>query len=259
VTQALHAEWTKLRTVPTTIWLLLGAVVLSAAVSAGVAATAHVDVSGAEQQDLVRLSLTGIDLGQVVIVVLAIIVVTEEFGTGMIGVSLTAVPRRPFLFMAKFANLALLTLVAGSATVIGCLLAGRVILPGRGLDAAHGYAVISLSHGSTLRAAFGSVVYLVLIALMSLGIAFALRDTAVSIGVVLGLLYVLPVLAQLVADPTWHRRLLQIAPFIAGLAIQSTTHPDGLPIGPWAGLGDVAIWASIALLIGGVLLCVRDA
>jgi hypothetical protein len=40
-----------------------------------------------------------------------------------------------------------------------------------------------------LRAAAGSVLYLVLIALLALGVATAIRDTGVSIGAVLALLY----------------------------------------------------------------------
>jgi ABC-2 type transport system permease protein len=32
-----------------------------------------------------------------------------------------------------------------------------------------------------------------------------------------------------------------------------------LPIGPWAGLGVLAVWADLALAIGDLLLEVRDA
>ena len=110
---------------------------------------------------------------------------------------------------------------------------------------------MSISHGPTLRAAVGSVLYLVLIALLSLGVATAIRDTAVSIGVVLGLLYLPPILAQAVTDPL-RRHLQQIAPMTAGLAIQATTNLHSLPITPWAGLGVLAAWATAALLAGGL-------
>ena len=162
------------------------------------------------------------------------------------------------LLAAKAANVAGLTLVAGVLAVAGCLLAGRLLLPAAGLDPAHGYALVSISHGPTLRAAVGSVLYLVLIALLSLGVATAIRDTAVSIGAVLGLLYLPPLLAQAVADPL-RRHLQQIAPMTAGLAIQATTNLRSLPIAPWAGLGVLAAWAAASLLIAGVLLQHRDA
>ena len=98
------------------------------------------------------------------------------------------------------------------------------MLPADGLTPSHGYPLVSISTDPTLRAAAGSVLYLVLVALLSLGVATAIRDTAVSIGAVLGLLYLPPILAQAVNDPL-RRHLEQIAPMTAGLAIQATTDP----------------------------------
>ena len=115
-----------------------------------------------------------------------------------------------------------------------------------------------ITHAPTLRAAAGSVLYLVLIALLGLGVATAIRDTAVSIGVVLGLLYLPPILAQASSDPL-RRHIQQIAPMTAGLAIQATTNLRNLPIAPWAGLGVLAAWAAAALLVAVLLLRLRDA
>ena len=110
-----------------------------------------------------------------------------------------------------------------------------------------------------IRAAAGSVLYLALIALLSLGVGTAVRESAVAIGIVLGLLYVFPIFAALVTAPHLHRLLQQIAPMTAGLAIQDTINPHHLPIGPWAGLGVLAAWATVSLLAGGLLLKLRDA
>jgi ABC-2 type transport system permease protein len=104
-----------------------------------------------------------------------------------------------------------------------------------------------------------SVLYLVLIALFSLGVATAVRDSGTSIGVVLGLPYIAPVVSQTIGDPHWQRLLRQIAPMSAGLTTQATTDLRGLPIGPWAGLGVTAGWAAAALSAGGLLLRRRDA
>jgi ABC-2 type transport system permease protein len=256
MSEALRAEWTKLRTLPTTGWLLIGVVILTVAVSVAVAAATHQSSGGG--QDPTKLALTGIDLGQAVVAVLAVLTISEEYGTGMIRTSLTAIPRRLALLVAKAANVASLTLVAGIFAVAGCLLAGRLMLPAAGLDPTHGYALVSISHSPTLRAAAGSVLYLVLIALLSLGVATAIRDTAVSTGAVLALLYLPPILAQAITDPL-RRHLQQIAPMSAGLAIQATSNLPALPIAPWAGLGVLAAWAVASLLIGGLLLRLRDA
>ena len=112
-------------------------------------------------------------------------------------------------------------------------------------------ATARLRIGPTLRAAAGSVLYLALVALLSLGAATALRDSAVAITVVLGLLYIFPVLGDVILSPQWQHRIERWAPMNAGLAIQATRNPGTLPIGPWAGLGVLTAWAAAALLAGG--------
>lgn len=148
--------------------------------------------------------------------------------------------------------------VAGTVAVLGSVLAGRLILPGHGFTPAHSYPLLSLAAGPWLRAAAGSVLYLALIGLLGLGIATAAQDSAAAIGIVLGLLYLFPVVTAAVANPHWQRHLEQIAPMSAGLAIQATTGLRGLPISPWAGIGVLAAWAAGAMLAGGLLLQLRD-
>jgi ABC-2 type transport system permease protein len=256
--EALHAEWTKLRTAPGTIWLLLALIALTVALGTAVAAAVTCP-SGGCNQDPTKLSLTGIGLGQAAIAILAVLAVSGEYSTGMIRTTLTAMPRRPTVLAAKATILTGMTLGAGTLAVAGCLLAGRLLLPPNGFTPAHGYPPLSVTDGPTLRAAAGSVLYLALIALLSLGTATAVRDSATAIGIVLGLLYLFPIIAQLLTDPHWQRHLQQLAPMTAGLAIQATTNLRSLPIGPWAGLGVLAAWATAALLTGGLLLRLRDA
>ena len=257
---AVQAEWTKLRTLPSTAWLLAATVATTITVTAIVAAATHINPTenpASSTQDPTKLALAGIDLSQAVIGVLAVLTVCEEYATGMIRVTLTAMPRRLVLLGAKAGNLACLTLAAGVLGVAGCLLVGRLLLPAAGLGPAHGYALISITQSGTLRAGVGSVLYLALIALLALGVATAIRDTAVSIGAVLALLYLPPLLAQVVSDPL-RRHIQQIAPMTAGLAIQTTTNLHKLPIAPWTGLGVLAAWAAASLVIAGVLLQHRD-
>lgn len=257
MTAAVYAEWTKLRTLTGTASLVLGAVAVTIGVSAAVAAATHQSASGGGQ-DPTKLALTGIDLGQAVIAVLAVLTISEEYGTGMIRTTLAAMPRRLILLGAKAANVAALTFVAGLVAVTGCLIAGRLMLPASGLDPAHGYALVSITHAATFRAAVGSVIYLSLIGLLALGVATVIRDTAVSIGAVLAILYLPPLLAQLVGNPL-RRHLDQIAPMTAGLAVQATRNLRNLPIAPWAGLGVLAAWTAASLLVASALLRCRDA
>jgi ABC-2 type transport system permease protein len=256
--ESLSAEWVKLRTVPGTKWLLAGIVVATAALSVIADAATRCPAGGCPV-DPAKTSLTGIYLGQAIVVILAATAISGEYGTGMIRVTFTAMPRRTSVLAAKAAVITGLALVAGTIAVAGCVLAGQLILPGHGFTTAHGYGALSLSDGPMLRAAAGSVLYLALIALLSLGGAAIVRDTAVAIGAVLGLLYVAPIVAAVLGNSSTARHLQQIAPMTAGLAIQATTGLRALPIAPWAGLGVLAAWAAGALLAGGVLLRLRDA
>ncbi len=256
--QALHAEWTKLRTVAGTFWLLLGVVALTVGLSAMVAAAITCPSAGCDQ-DPAKLSLTGIQLGQTLVAILAVLAISSEYSSGMIRITLSAMPRRTTVLAAKAAIVSGLVLAAGTIAVLASVLAGRLLLPGHGFTAAHGYSLLSLGDGPVLRAAAGSVLYLALIALLSLGVATAVRDSATAIGVVLGLLFLFPIIIQSVTDPHWQRHLRQISPMTAGLTIQATTNLRSLPISPWAGLGVLAAWAAAALLAGGLLLRLRDA
>jgi ABC-2 type transport system permease protein len=198
-------------------------------------------------------------LGQAVVVILAVLAVSGEYGTGMIRVTITAMPRRTTVLAAKAAVVSGLVLVAGTVAVLGSVFVGRFILPGNGFTAAHGYGALSLADGPVLRAAVGSVLYLVLIGLLSLGVAAVVRDAAAAIGIVLGLLYVFPIVVSVVSDPTWSRHLQQIGPMAAGLAVQATVDVGSQSVAPWTGIGVLVAWAAGALLAGGLLLRLRDA
>jgi ABC-2 type transport system permease protein len=256
---ALHAEWTKLRTETSNMWLLIGTVVLTVAIGAGVASTTKCP-SAVCGQDAARLSLTGIMAGQVIIAIVAVLTVGTEYSTGMIRTTFCALPRRTEVLAARAVVLTGVTLVAGTASVLGSVLAGQLLLPANGFTAQHGYAaLLSLADGPTLRAAAGSVIYLTLIALLGLGIVTAVRSSAAAIGIVLALLFVFPVVAHVMSNPAWQRHLDQIAPMSAGLAVQATIDVSSLPVGPWEGVGVLALWAAGALLTGGLLVRLRDA
>jgi ABC-2 type transport system permease protein len=259
MSEALHAEWTKLRTLPGTGWLLLGVVAATVIISAAVSASVSCSSTAACHVDITKLSLTGTYLGQAVVAIVAVLAVSGEYATGMIRTTLAAMPRRTTVLAAKATVVTAVTLAAGTAAVLGSVLAGRLILPGHGYTPANGYPALSLANGTVLRAAAGTVLYLGLIALLSLGVATAVRDAAVAIGLVLGLLYLFPILTQVAGSPGVARHLQQIGPMTAGLEIQASTGLRSLPIGPWAGLGVLAAWAAAALLAGGLLLRCRDA
>jgi len=224
---ALHAEWTKLRTVASPWWLLLAMIAATVALSAGGSSVVSCEPAGC---DVTKYGLIGVKLGQALVAVLAVLVISSEYSSGMIRTSLTAVPRRATVFAAKAVTLTGVVAVAGTIAVLGSLLAGRLILPRQ----AYGHPSASL-----LRATASSVLYLILIALLSLGVAVVVREAATSIGMILGLLYLPPILTQAIGNPRWQELVQQVAPTSGGLGV-------------------TAGWASAAVVSGVLLLRARD-
>ena len=191
--------------------------------------------------------------------IIAVLAISGEYSTGMIRITLTAMPRRLTVLAAKATLTTGLVVAAAAVAVLASVLAGRLILPGHGFTPANGYPPLSLDQGPVLRAACGSVLYLALIALLSLGVATAVRDSAVAIGLVLGVLYIFPVVTSVVSNQHWQRHLEQIGPMTAGLYIQATVDLRSLPLTPWQGLGVLALWAAGAFTIGALIFRFRDA
>ena len=256
VVHAVRAEWTKFRTVAGPAWLLAGIVALTVAV--GVAAAGAARCSSATCGiDPAKVSLTGVYLGQAVAAVAGVLAIGIEYSTGMVKLSLTAMPRRLTFLLAKAAVLTGPVLIASALAVAGSAIAGRLILPGHGFTPAHGYT--SLTAAADSRAAAGTVLYLTLVALLSLGIAAVVRDSAAAIGLVLGVLYLFPIVAAVISNATIARHLQQIGPMSAGLDVQATIGVKSLPLTPWQGLGVVALWTAGALILGALAVAFRDA
>jgi len=148
----LRAEWTKLRTLPGTGWLLLTFVALTVAGSAAASAVVSCAPDGCDH-DPARISLFGVQAGQAVVAVLAVLTISGEYGTGMIRVTLAALPGRIAVLAAKAVVLSGLTLAVGSVAVFAAAVAGQRILAGNGFGA----EATALTSGPMLRATAGSV------------------------------------------------------------------------------------------------------
>ncbi|MFG2375712.1 ABC transporter permease subunit [Streptomyces sp. NPDC048504] len=246
---SLHAEWTKLRTLPSTWWLLAATVALTAAVGAAAASsvTTHICPSPAAcHEDMAKLAFTGVQLSQAICLVLGALSIGAEYATGTIRTTLTAMPGRWRVLASKAATLSLLTAVAGALGVLSALGLAHLIVP-------------PPTDGATFRAAVGSILILVLVTLLGLSLATLLRDTAGAITLGLGILYVVPLLSHLVNSPTWQHRLQRWTPMPAALSIQATKNLERLAIAPWPGLGVLAAYAVGLLVAGGAAFRMRDA
>jgi ABC-2 type transport system permease protein len=229
---ALLAEWTKVRTVRGTAWLPVLAVVLFVGLSAAVGAAAAPGTTMCSSGcDTARLGLTGVYSGQLGVVVLAVLMMTAEYETGLIAVTLTAVPRRLTVLLAKAVVLVTVVLPAALVSVVGSLVVSDI----------NGFPE------PARHAGVATVVHLVLVALLALGLAAAVRNTAPTLILLLALLYLAPLLARVVPSERWQVRIERYAPMTAGLA------------GSWRGSAILAGYAALALALGAVRLLRRDA
>jgi ABC-type transport system involved in multi-copper enzyme maturation permease subunit len=254
----LHSEWTKLRTVRSSYWTLLSAVVamvgLSAILSAVyVAQYAHVSASDRATFDPASFSLTGSFLAQLAIAVLGVLVITNEYGSGMIRATLAAVPQRLNVLASKAAVFAGVTLVVSTVACFVSFFVGQWILSSKGVGT-------TLGADNGLRTVLGTALYLAVLGLLALGIGSIIRKTAGAIAAVLGLILVVPVIASLL--PSSMNAFEKFLPSNAGQALINggSRHGSTTPqLAPWAGFGVFCLWAAASLIVAGVLLVRRDA
>jgi ABC-2 type transport system permease protein len=254
----IRSEWIKLRSVRSTWFSLLAAVVIVVGLGTLFSALrAHrfgQDVGPNGHIigiDPTLISLRGVFLAQLAIGVLGVLVITGEYSTGMIRSSLAAVPHREPVLIAK-------TLVFGAFTFIVSVVAafGAFLLGQKALASTHVQA--SLSTPGAERAILGAAIYLTLIGLMAVGLGFLIRNTAGAIATLFGVVLVLPILANALPDP-YSTDVSKYLPLNAGTQIMTTVNPDPSMLGPWAGLGVTALYAAAALIAGAVVLKRRDA
>jgi ABC-2 type transport system permease protein len=254
----LRSEFTKIRSVRSTWWTLLALVVVSigigAAISAGVAANwSHTSASDRATFDATQVSVAGLFfLGQLVIVVFGALVLTAEYSTGMIRTSLTAMPRRAVLFTAKAAVFAVVALVVTLVTAFLAFFVGQAIL-----TSTHESA--TLSQPDVLRAVVGGALYVSLCGLFAFAAGAIFRHTAATITSIIGLLFVIPILAHLLPS-NWYDDIARWLPSSTGDAISVTvgSGPSHL-FSPWGQFAVFAIYTAVLLVVGGILFRKRDA
>jgi ABC-2 type transport system permease protein len=260
---SLRAEWTKLRTLPSNGWAMAAlAVLMTAGAAVTIAATdvpgCRGEPGGCPARDTTALLLTGVHAAQIAAIVLAAATICAEFQPRMIRTTFAMQPRRGLVLAAKTLVVCATVLFTGLLGTIAAILAGRPALVGKGLTTALGYPQPDLSAGSP--AVLGTVLYLMLVGLLTVGIAAAVRHAGATIGIAVTALYAPYMVTILVPmSPQVLDRIRDASPMTAGLAVQTTVAGTGTSsLHPWAGLAVLTAYAAGALLIGAVLFVRRD-
>jgi ABC-2 type transport system permease protein len=252
----LASEWTKLRSVRSTVWTLLVTAIVGVGLGAIVTsaqAARWPSRTFVEQAafDPTRSSLAGLLFAQLAIGVLGVLVMSAEYSTGTIRATFSAAPRRPLVLMAKIAVFSAASLVVGEAVSFVAFLLGQRFLTGR-------TPMASLSDPSVARAVISGGLYLFALGLLALGLATIIRHTAAAISTFVGLLLILPIIVAALPS-SFAGDINRYLPANIGTVMLTAHYHGSDPFGPWTGFALLCGYAAVALIAGGVLLVRRDA
>ncbi|MFF7793931.1 ABC transporter permease [Streptomyces sp. NPDC007991] len=253
-TQVVRSEWTKIRSVASTVWTLSLVVVVTVALGMLISALSknEFDSMGARERaefDPTFISFAGMSLGQLAMIVFGVLVVSNEYSTGMIRTSLAAVPQRGSFLFSKIAVATGLALLVGLVTSFTAFFLGQAML---------GEHRAEIGDPGVLRAVFGGGLYMALIAMFSMGVAAMLRSPMLSLGILMPFFFLI---SNILGNVDATKKVGRFLPDQAGSRIMQVVTPvdDGVPYGPWGGLGIMGLWVLAALAGGYVLLKKRDA
>ncbi|MET8558510.1 ABC transporter permease [Streptomyces sp. NPDC004959] len=254
VPQVLRSEWTKIRSVASTVWTLGLAFVVTFGLGVLISVVSNNDFSSMSREerltfDPTYVSFAGMGLGQLAMIVFGVLVVSNEYSTGMIRTSLAAVPRRGVFFFSKVAVATVLAFLVGLITAFVSFFVGQLILGDHGA---------SIGDHGVLRAVFGAALYMTLIAMFSMGVAAMLRSPLLSLGILMPFFFII---SSILGNVNATKKVGQYLPDQAGTKIMQVVPPlhDNTPYGPWGGLLIMVAWVAAALLVGYALLRHRDA
>jgi ABC-2 type transport system permease protein len=259
---ALHSEFTKIKSVRSTYWTLGVMVLLIVGVgtltSFGVAhAASHHNIHGTVPST--TLTLFGLIVAQLIIVVLGALTITSEYGTGMIRTSLAVLPQRGLWITAKGLVFTAITLVTGLVSCFASFFIGQAILSTQHLG-------VSIGSTDALRQVLGGALFLTVCGLLAFGLGLLIRHTAGAISAGVGVLFVLFVLYNIVANflpVSWANDMNRWVPFNAGRLVWMTGPGSGDAgqhlFAPWNGFAVFCIYAAVAIAAGVYRFLRRDA
>jgi ABC-2 type transport system permease protein len=250
---ALRSEFTKIRSVRSTYWALLAMFVVvvgfGALASLGAAHGPH-----GPDFDPARQSLAGLYIGQLIIGVLGVLVISSEYSTGMIRTTLTTNPHRGVMIAAKGVVFALVALVTSLITAFAAFFVGQAIMSSDHIST-------TIGSPNVLRAVIGGALFLTACGVLAFGLGLLIRHSAGGIGAMVGLLFVVTILVNFLPQ-TWQNHVDKWIPALAGGQVwMAKALPPGntAMYGPWPSFAILCGYAAIAVAAAVILFRRRDA
>jgi ABC-2 type transport system permease protein len=254
--RVLLSEFTKFRSLRSTMWTLLAAVVLMTGLGAlfsGANASQYHTRTAAAMAGFnpVTTSLRGVIFAVVAFGVLGVLLMGGEYSTGMIRSSLAAVPRRLPVLWGKLA------VFAGSILSVSLVASFISFFLGQALLSSHHLGVSITAHDA-LRSVIGAALYVTVAGLIGVALGALLRHTAAGITIFASVFFVIPLLAMLL-PASISNHLAQYLPSNAGGAIWGGAAFVPNPLSPWTGFALLCGYAAILIGAGAWRLRRSDA
>ncbi|MFB7912904.1 ABC transporter permease subunit [Streptomyces sp. NPDC056061] len=174
-TDALAAEWTKIRSVRSTMWTLGVMVVLVLGIGVLLSITLSLTQTRMIEVPELSFGFFGVLLGSLCVITLGVLTVTSEYGTGLIRTTLTACPDRSRVLTAKAVVFFLLTFTVTTVTTAMVGAVQSAMLDGVAADG-----------NDWLRATVGVGLYLATLGLLSLAVGALVRHSAGAVTIMIG-------------------------------------------------------------------------
>jgi hypothetical protein len=252
---ATRSEWTKLRTVRSTMWALI--VTVLSTVGFGVLLTAiavsqwdHRSLAEISGFDPLLYSYAGLNVAQLCIGVLGVLVMTSEYATGVIRLTFGATPQRRLLLGAKVATFSVVVAVVSLVSCVTVFFICQAILASK-------HAGVSIADPGVLRAVVGGAVHMMLIGVIAVGVGAIVRHTAGAVALLFGVLLIVPGLVQLLPAP-WNNDITLYLPNSAGAAMSAVVRFPNL-LAPLGGFLVLGAYAVATLAVASFVLVRRDA
>jgi ABC-2 type transport system permease protein len=254
--RVLQSEWTKFRSLRSTIYTLLTAVVLMIGIGAlfsAVNANQYHTMSAADKAAFnpISTSLTGIAFAVVAFGVLGVLMMSGEYSTGMIRASLTVVPRRLPVLWAKLA------VFAGAIFSISLVASFISFFLGQALLSSH-HLNVAITAPGALRSVIGAALYVTVAGMIGVALGTLFRNTAAGIATFAAVFFVIPPLTGLLpASVSSH--LAPYLPSNAGEAVWGGAVNVHNALSPWTGFALLCGYAVVLIGAGAWRLRRADA
>jgi ABC-2 type transport system permease protein len=244
--RTVKAEWIKLISIRSTWWTTLAMVVMGAGFTTIICGVVAGDLADGTSSDSTGEFITqGLLFSQISAVVIGALVVTSEYGTGMIRSTLAATPVRARVLAAKAIVLAGFLFVVGTATAFIGYFGGNAFFRNKGIG-------ISLGDEHILRSMFGAGLYMAGLGLLAAAIGLLVRHTAAAISIVLALVFIIGQVVQLIPG-TFGEWVMKLMPGNAGPGIVVPVSFGDNMLTPWTGfavfVGEIALLSIAGLAL----------